>query len=82
MVSLWGSSKQGDANEAVDQDHGDPRLSEEAPRSRSSREYTTREPDERTRLIPVQQRPLHNDGYLDPDDPAVSPQPFKLCRSW
>ncbi|KAF2397549.1 hypothetical protein EJ06DRAFT_539486 [Trichodelitschia bisporula] len=27
-------------------------------------------PDERTRLLP---RPPHSDGYLDPDDPAVSP---------
>jgi hypothetical protein len=31
-----------------------------------------REPDENTRLLQSRPPPPHSDGYLDPDDPAVS----------
>jgi hypothetical protein len=80
MVSLWGSKK----GEGEDEQNGDqsstqrpatPRRSEERP----SQEY---EPDERTRLLPQQRRPPPHDGYLDPDDPAVSPKDtVKSCKN-
>ncbi|KAK5001275.1 hypothetical protein LTR28_012865, partial [Elasticomyces elasticus] len=72
MVSLWGS-KQGDDEE---QNGGDnmPRDAEGGSRPPPSRqEYERREATERTRLLPANPRPPHSDGYLDPDDPAVSP---------
>jgi hypothetical protein len=60
MSTLWGSKKSngqpGDEGEGGD-------------RPRSSRD---REPTERDRLLPANPRPPHSDGYLDPDDPAVS----------
>ncbi|KAL8940775.1 MAG: hypothetical protein Q9211_002118 [Gyalolechia sp. 1 TL-2023] len=59
MVSLWGS-KNGEERQH-ENDDGD----EEDHRQQSRQ---SREADERTRLLPP-----HNDGYLDPDDPAVSP---------
>ncbi|KAI4116003.1 MAG: hypothetical protein LQ345_003504 [Seirophora villosa] len=59
MVSLWGS-KNGN-----DQQHGDDSANEDNSRQPSRQ---GREADERTRLLPPR-----NDGYLDPDDPAVSP---------
>ncbi|KAL6715891.1 hypothetical protein ACLMJK_006852 [Lecanora helva] len=62
MVSLWGS-KNGEERpegEEAETDGQDGR--------HESRHSGGREPDERTRLLP----PRH-DGYLDPDDPAVSP---------
>ena len=61
MVSLWGSKngeERTDGDEAEVND-GDSR--------REPRHSGGREPDERTRLLP----PRH-DGFLDPDDPAVS----------
>jgi len=69
MVSMWGSKKddgnQNGSGTATPRDSGD------RPRSRPS--YEAREPDERARLLPSNPRPPHSDGYLDPDDPAVSP---------
>lgn len=59
MVSLWGS-KNGD-----DRQHEDEAANGEDSRQPSRQ---SREPDERTRLLP----PHRNEGYLDPDDPAVS----------
>ena len=47
-------------------------------RSRSSHEE---EPSERTRLLQDRPPPVRNDGYLDPDDPAVSPScPLRECE--
>ena len=62
MSSLWGSKK--DGNDETHQ-NGD---QEEAESSRpaTGRQPDRRDPDERTRLLPPR-----NDGYLDPDDPAV-----------
>lgn len=72
MVSLWGSNKDGDENDA-ENGSTTPRNSEGGSRPPPSRrEYERREADERTRLLPAQPRPPHSDGYLDPDDPAVS----------
>ncbi|KAK7540923.1 uncharacterized protein J3D65DRAFT_616925 [Phyllosticta citribraziliensis] len=64
MVSLWGTKRDDDDdnNEPSDATHG-----------QSSRpSYESREPDENTRLL-GSQRQRHADGYLDPNDPAVSP---------
>ncbi|KAK8164271.1 hypothetical protein IWX90DRAFT_456797 [Phyllosticta citrichinensis] len=65
MVSLWGTKRDDDDdddNEPSDPTHG-----------QSSRpSYESREPDENTRLL-GSQRQRHADGYLDPNDPAVSP---------
>ncbi|KAL9110019.1 MAG: hypothetical protein Q9227_005358 [Pyrenula ochraceoflavens] len=62
MPSLWGSKK---GNEEEDGNEPQP----EQHRGQHSREPSSRqaEPDERTRLLP------RNEGYLSPDDPAVSP---------
>ncbi|KAL8842402.1 MAG: hypothetical protein Q9170_000530 [Blastenia crenularia] len=59
MVSLWGS-KNGD-----DRQPEEDNANEEENRQPSRQ---SRETNERTRLLPPR-----NDGYLDPDDPAVSP---------
>ena len=73
MVSLWGSKKSDDEDEA-ENGSAVPRDSDGDSRPPPSRrEYERREADERTRLLPAQPRPPHADGYLDPDDPAVSP---------
>jgi hypothetical protein len=59
-MSLWGSKKNPDTDEGIEENGH----SGDMP-SRS------REPNERDRLLPANPRPPHNDGYLDPDDPAV-----------
>ena len=67
MVSLWGSKngeERPDDNEA-ETDGNDSR--------REPRHSGGREPDERTRLLPPR-----NDGFLDPDDPAVSALSFMM----
>ncbi|KAF2203765.1 mitochondrial integral membrane protein-like protein [Delitschia confertaspora ATCC 74209] len=69
MVSLWGSTKD-------DQNSDDTITALQDDRSsarRSTRSYHARDPDERTRLLPRNPSPQRSDGYLDPDDPAVSP---------
>lgn len=68
MVSLWGSKK--DKN-GQSPDNGNDSPSDDRPRSSQDHQ----EPDERTRLLPRQPPPHQprHDGYLDPDDPAVSP---------
>lgn len=58
MVSLWGSKK--------DDDDANPQNGEHSAAPRSS------EADERTRLLPANPPPPGHDGYLSPDDPAVS----------
>ncbi|KAL8970000.1 MAG: hypothetical protein Q9183_001720 [Haloplaca sp. 2 TL-2023] len=60
MVSLWGTKNGEEQQHDADGDRDD---SNSRQPSRHSREA-----DERTRLLPPR-----NDGYLDPDDPAVSP---------
>ena len=85
MVSLWGTSKKDDAEDREPLNGEDGENEEEdagAPRASPRRsERRTREADERTRLLP------RNDGYLDPDDPAVSllpttffPAEHSLCE--
>ena len=60
MVSLWGSKNDEERPEGEDAEtNGED--SRPPPRHSGGRE-----PDERTRLLPPR-----NDGFLDPDDPAV-----------
>ncbi len=60
MVSLWGS-KNGEEH-----DEGDEAEQNGDDSNQQTRRSGGREPDERTRLLPPR-----NDGFLDPDDPAV-----------
>ncbi len=59
MVSLWGS-KNGDGQHNDLDNANDDENSQQQPRQ-------SRDADERTRLLPPR-----GEGYLDPDDPAVS----------
>lgn len=80
--SLWGSKR--DDEEEHNQVNGEAgenstmRASHDEPRPRSSR--SRREPNERDRLLGAHQPP-HSDGYLDPDDPAVSSTWHTLIHS-
>ena len=70
-MSLWGTKNQPNENEQ-DGEENEPR--DMTPRGSTER---SREPTERDRLLPSNpanhpRGPPHNDGYLDPDDPAVS----------
>ncbi|KAF2155923.1 hypothetical protein K461DRAFT_284647 [Myriangium duriaei CBS 260.36] len=74
MVSLWGSKKNDDAESerpaSADDNQGSNQGSSRAPPSRDEHHDT----DERAPLLPRERRRQpHADGYLDPDDPAVSP---------
>ncbi|CAE7000944.1 DUF2417 multi-domain protein [Pyrenophora teres f. teres] len=83
MSSMWKGGK----------DNGDDGLTAEPPHpipnddgSRSSRRsYETarrlEEPTERTRLLDLPRHPPNSDGYLDPDDPAVSPYNLWTVRA-
>ncbi|KAL8699078.1 MAG: hypothetical protein Q9201_006208 [Fulgogasparrea decipioides] len=59
MVSLWGSKNGDEQHHDGERDHDDD--------NRRHQTRQSREADERTRLLP------RSEGYLDPDDPAVSP---------
>ena len=63
MVSLWGSKNDGDDH--AEDGEATPTNGEDS--RHSMRPSGGRAPDERTRLLPPR-----GDGYLDPDDPAVS----------
>lgn len=63
MVSLWGSKN----GEEEEHENGDTQQESEGSRP-NTRQPDRRDPDERTRLLPPRR-----DGFLDPDDPAVSP---------
>ncbi|CRG86454.1 putative protein C23C11,06c [Talaromyces islandicus] len=65
MVSVWGSK--GRKNDQARVEEGDRPPDQ---REDSSVAQDSREPDERTRLLPPN---TSNDNYLSPDDPAVSP---------
>ena len=62
MVSLWGTKNGGE-----DHIDGDDAGTPDGDESRSTRQPDHRGADERTQLLPPR-----NDGFLDPDDPAVS----------
>lgn len=68
-MSLWGTKQKKDDDPA--EQNG-----ESTSRPHSRRDFDDsrmREPTERDRLLPADnRRPPHADGYLDPDDPAVS----------
>ncbi|KAF2799111.1 hypothetical protein K505DRAFT_321362 [Melanomma pulvis-pyrius CBS 109.77] len=65
-MTMWGSKNDHpeDGDQAAEEDHSG--------RPSSRRSHERQEPDERTRLIERPRAP-NSDGYLDPDDPAVSP---------
>ena len=63
MVSLWGSKDDGEEHEDGE---NTPTNGEESRRHHPGHSGG-RDPDERSRLLPPR-----NDGFLDPDDPAVS----------
>lgn len=81
MVSLWGSKKNsGDQQQqqlshqdqpADDTDNTDNTDNTNNMPRRSEDDH--REPTERDRLLPREQNRPRQDGYLDPDDPAVRP---------
>jgi len=74
-MSLWGTAKKPDDNE---QDIEGVNGQDDDVHSARAQPSRVREPDERDRLLPAQPRPLHRDGYLDPDDPAVSSSTLTL----
>lgn len=66
-MTLWGNKKPDEEDERLPTNGG------------SSIEHDEREdPTERTRLLQERPPPVRNDGYLDPDDPAVSAE--GLCE--
>lgn len=66
MVSLWGSK-----DDREDREDSDARQTDgEESRQHTPHQSGGRDPDERTRLLPPR-----NDGFLDPDDPAVRVMP-------
>ena len=77
MVSLFGNKQDDNQHNGEEEDSGvnGQRTSEEMPRQsgRSQASSRRREPTERDRLLPDSgRRRPQSDGYLDPDDPAVS----------
>jgi hypothetical protein len=62
MVSLWGNKKDDDDQASIGSRNGERSEPHSGPRA-------SIEADERTRLI---QPPQNHEGYLSPDDPAVS----------
>jgi len=73
MSTLWGSKKK-DGQSGVEE-HG------QAGSQSQHSDTRGREATERDRLLPAQPRPPHSDGYLDPDDPAVSPYNLWTVRA-
>lgn len=76
MSSLWGSKKTDDHTDNTDEqnggENGTGRPHTARQRDFDADESRMREPTERDRLLPDNnRRPPHSDGYLDPDDPAV-----------
>ncbi|KZF25989.1 hypothetical protein L228DRAFT_257498 [Xylona heveae TC161] len=78
MVSLWKSKNR---DEEAHSGSSSPQEGE-ADVENGHRRTTREEPDERTRLLPSNPNPPpHHDGYLDPDDPAVSPYNLWTVRA-
>ena len=71
-TSLWGSKKKDNAEHDAEEHDEQRDFDEGSSRPRSGNSRSMREPTERDRLLPANPRPPHADGYLDPDDPAVS----------
>ncbi len=65
MVSLWGSKK--DEDPEANGQNGGQDGGQNGESSNQASQPRLSEADERTRLLPS-----HHDGYLSPDDPAVS----------
>lgn len=77
-MSLWGTKKKNDDEQENDDVNGQ---ADDMP-PQQTRGSRSREPNERDRLLPSNARPPPNrDGYLDPDDPAVSPYNLWTVRA-
>ncbi|KAL6159849.1 hypothetical protein ACJBU6_02266 [Exserohilum turcicum] len=74
---MWKGAKDNDDQGLTAQDPR-PIPNDNAP-ARSPRR--SEEPNERTRLLNHPRPPPHSDGYLDPDDPAVSPYNLWTVRA-
>ncbi|SMY24539.1 unnamed protein product [Zymoseptoria tritici ST99CH_1A5] len=74
MSTLWGSKKS-DTGTNPEESHptGDSSNNPDVLVVRNSDDSMRPEPTERDRLLPDTRHRPHGDGYLDPDDPAVSP---------
>ncbi|KAJ4345838.1 uncharacterized protein N0V89_011973 [Didymosphaeria variabile] len=74
---MWGLKKghedDGESTPREDAASMDAPRSTRSVRSAQRNNHDSREPTERTRLLDDGRRPPNADGYLDPDDPAVSP---------
>ncbi|USP77095.1 hypothetical protein yc1106_04369 [Curvularia clavata] len=74
---MWKGAKD-DGNNGLAAQEPYPISNDDAP-SRSSMRHE--EPNERTRLLDRPRPPPNSDGYLDPDDPAVSPYNLWTVRA-
>jgi hypothetical protein len=79
MPSMWSGKDNGDQGGLTAQEPHPIANDDGASRS-SRRSYQqsrrSEEPTERTRLLDRPRPPPNSDGYLDPDDPAVSSPEF------
>lgn len=73
MSSLWGSGKAKNSGRQANGEHA--HTNEDGNPSPHTRDNEHVDPDERTRLLPG-----GGQGYLDPDDPAVSESPSTILR--
>ncbi|KAK4890075.1 hypothetical protein LTR27_011181 [Elasticomyces elasticus] len=80
MTSLWGSKKKNDDEQEVEGDNSQ-NDNMASSRSQQGRSRGPELPNERDRLLPSNPRPPHRDGYLDPDDPAVTPYNLWTVRA-
>ncbi|KAJ4372351.1 hypothetical protein N0V83_004125 [Neocucurbitaria cava] len=81
MSSMWKGSKKDNGDQlTAEPPHPIPEddVSRSSRRSYEPSRRSAEEPNERTRLIA---RPPNSDGYLDPDDPAVSPYNLWTVRA-
>lgn len=84
MSSMWKGGKRDDSdNLTAEPPHPIPNDDGASRSSRRSYEPSRRseEPNERTRLLDRPRPPPNADGYLDPDDPAVSPYNLWTVRA-
>ena len=81
MSTLWGNKKKDDDQDEQVHNHQDAGDSPHRNSGDAGERSSMREPTERDRLLPSNPRPPHSDGYLDPDDPAVSPYNLWTVRA-
>lgn len=69
-MTMWGNKKGDETNGDAPATNGD-----------GSHSFEGEEPTERTRLLQQRPPPVQQDGFLDPDDPAVSCSRFATSMS-